>query len=218
MKKYTGILFCAILALSLAACKTAMNKAEKKEVEVVKEENVLEPGKYAVLKIKHGQQDMGQVVVKLFPEKTPITVDNFVGLSEGTREFMNLRNGEKMKKPFYNGLTFHRVISGFMIQAGCPLGTGTGGPGYKFKDEIVTDLKFDKPGLLAMANAGPGTNGSQFFITVAATPWLNGRHTIFGEVVEGMDVINKIAEVPTAAADKPVTPVVMETVTIKTVE
>ncbi len=158
--------------------------------------------------------NMGTIEFELFEDKTPITVDNFVGLATGTKEWVDPRTLQKVKKPFYNGLTFHRVIPGFMIQGGCPLGTGTGGPGYKFKDEIVPDLKFDRPGRVAMANAGPNTNGSQFFITEKETPWLNGRHTIFGQVTKGMDVVHKIANVERDSRDKPLKPVIIEKVEI----
>ncbi len=133
----------------------------------------------------------GTIVLKLFYDKTPLTVINFVGLAEGT---MHLGADKPVGTPFYDGLTFHRVIPDFMIQGGCPLGTGTGGPGYTFPDEIVSSLRFSGPGVLAMANAGPDTNGSQFFITHVATPHLNGRHTIFGHVVEGQEVVNAIEQ------------------------
>ncbi len=135
---------------------------------------------------------VGDIVVKLFPEKAPKTVENFVGLAEGTKEWKDPRSGQTVKKPLYDGTVFHRVIPQFMIQGGDPLGTGTGGPGYKFADEIGPDNKFSKPGLLAMANAGPNTNGSQFFITEVATPWLDRGHTIFGEVVKGFELVAKI--------------------------
>ena len=139
------------------------------------------------------QTSMGTIVVKLLPEKAPITVANFVGLADGTKEWTDPRSGQKQAgKPLYDGTMFHRVIPDFMIQGGDPLGTGTGGPGYNFQDEIGPDNKFTKPGLLAMANAGPGTNGSQFFITEIATPWLDKGHTIFGEVVTGGELIPKI--------------------------
>jgi peptidyl-prolyl cis-trans isomerase A (cyclophilin A) len=137
---------------------------------------------------------MGDIVVKLLPEKAPKTVENFVGLAEGTREWTDPRNGQKQKTPLYDGTVFHRVIPQFMIQGGDPLGTGTGGPGYKFADEVGPDNKFSKAGLLAMANAGPNTNGSQFFITEVPTPHLDRGHTIFGEVVKGGDLIAKIAK------------------------
>lgn len=157
----------------------------------------------------------GKFKIKLFNEQAPKTVDNFVGLAEGTKEFKDPKTGQPTKKKFYDGLIFHRVIPNFMIQGGDPLGNGTGGPGYQFGDEIVATLKHDKPGILSMANAGPGTNGSQFFITVAKTNWLDGKHTVFGEVVEGMDVVNNIAMVKTGAQDRPVEPVTIKTVTIE---
>jgi peptidyl-prolyl cis-trans isomerase A (cyclophilin A) len=157
----------------------------------------------------------GTVTVRLFPDHAPKTVRNFVELAEGGREWTNPTTRAKTKDKLYNGTIFHRVITGFMIQGGDPLGTGTGGPGYKFADEIHPDLRFDRPYLLAMANAGPGTNGSQFFITVAPTPWLSGKHTIFGEVISGIDVIDAIIRVPTAPGDRPVTDVVLQSVTIQ---
>ncbi len=156
----------------------------------------------------------GPVVVRLFPDQAPKTVRNFVELAEGSREWTNPVTRQTGQAKLYDGTIFHRVIPDFMIQGGDPLGTGTGGPGYKFADEIHPDLRFDKPYLLAMANSGPGTNGSQFFITVAATPWLNAKHTIFGEVIDGVDVIKAITQVPTAPGDRPVTPVVLQSVTI----
>ena len=139
------------------------------------------------------QTSAGEIVVKLLPEKAPKTVANFLALAEGTREWKDPRSGQSVKRPLYDGTIFHRVIPDFMIQGGDPLGTGTGGPGYKFEDEIGPDNRFDRPGLLAMANAGPNTNGSQFFITEAPTPHLNRGHTIFGEVVKGLELVAKIA-------------------------
>ncbi|HYS80913.1 MAG TPA: peptidylprolyl isomerase [Anaeromyxobacteraceae bacterium] len=135
----------------------------------------------------------GDLVVKLFPEKAPKTVENFLGLVEGTKEWTDPVSNQKVKRPLYDGTVFHRVIPDFMIQGGDPLGTGYGGPGFRFADEIGPDNKFDRPGLLAMANAGPNTNGSQFFITEAPTPHLNRGHTIFGEVVKGYELVPKIA-------------------------
>ena len=139
------------------------------------------------------QTSAGEIVVKLLPEKAPKTVENFVGLADGTKEWTDPNSNQKVKRPLYDGTVFHRVIPGFMIQGGDPLGTGYGGPGFRFADEIGPDNKFDRPGLLAMANAGPNTNGSQFFITEVPTPHLNRGHTIFGEVVKGQDLIAKIA-------------------------
>ena len=159
----------------------------------------------------------GDIVIKLFSNHAPKTVENFVGLTEGTREYTDVKTGQKTTGKFYDGLGFHRVIAGFMIQGGCPLGTGTGDPGYKFKDEFHPELQFDRPYLLAMANSGPGTNGSQFFITVAATPWLNNKHTIFGEVADqaSRDVVDAIGTTRTGAGDRPVEPVVMESVEVE---
>lgn len=160
------------------------------------------------------ETNKGNFKVKLFPDKAPKTVENFVGLAEGTKEWTDPKTDKKVKKPFYDGLAFHRVIPNFMIQGGCPLGTGTGGPGYKFADEF-SDLKHTKPGMLSMANAGPNTNGSQFFVTVAATPWLDGKHTIFGEVVEGMDIVDAISKARTSPGDKPVEPIILTHVKIQ---
>ena len=157
----------------------------------------------------------GTVTVRLFPDHAPKTVRNFVELAEGGREWTNPVTRAKTKDKLYDGTIFHRVITGFMIQAGDPLGNGTGGPGYKFADEIHPDLGFDRPYLLAMANAGPGTNGSQFFITTVPTPWLTGKHTIFGEVISGADVVENISRVPTVPGDRPVTDVVLQSVTIQ---
>jgi peptidyl-prolyl cis-trans isomerase A (cyclophilin A) len=162
------------------------------------------------------QTNKGHFKIKLFPETAPKTVANFVGLAEGTKEWTEPKTGNKVKRPLYNGVIFHRVIPNFMIQGGDPMGNGTGGPGYRFEDEITPDgARHSKPGMLSMANAGPNTNGSQFFVTVAATPWLDKGHTVFGEVVEGMDVVNAISKVKTAPGDRPVEPVVIETVTIQ---
>ncbi|MEY9838490.1 peptidylprolyl isomerase [Streptacidiphilus sp. EB103A] len=167
---------------------------------------------FATLRTNHGD-----IEVKLFPNHTPKTVANFVELAEGTREWTDPRTGAKSQAPLYDGTVFHRVISDFMIQGGDPLGTGTGGPGYQFADEFHPDLAFDRPYLLAMANAGPGTNGSQFFITVAPTTWLNRKHTIFGEVSSeaGRKVVDAIVGTKvTPFNDRPVEDVVIESVRI----
>ena len=159
----------------------------------------------------------GDVVLDLFPDQAPKTVANFVELARGAKEWTDPTTGAKTKDRFYDGLTFHRVIPGFMIQGGCPRGDGRGGPGYTFKDEFHPDLTFDRPYLLAMANSGPGTNGSQFFITVGPTPHLNRRHTIFGEVADqqSRDVVDKIAGVRTTRGDRPADPVVISGVEVE---
>ena len=159
----------------------------------------------------------GDITVTLFPDQAPKTVDNFVGLAEGTKEWTDPRTRQASTAKFYDGLGFHRIIPNFMIQGGCPLGTGTGGPGYTFGDEFHPELSFDRPYLLAMANAGPGTNGSQFFITLAPTTWLNFKHTIFGEVADDASrkVVDTIGAVRTGPQDKPVEPVVIEAITVE---
>ncbi len=159
--------------------------------------------------------NQGPVVIRLFPDHAPKTVRNFVELAEGSRQWTDPRTGRTTTDKLYDGTVFHRVIPDFMIQGGDPLGSGRGGPGYKFADEIHPDLAFDRPYLLAMANAGPGTNGSQFFITVVPTPWLNGKHTIFGEVIEGADVVDLISRVKTASQDRPAEDVTIESVTVE---
>jgi peptidyl-prolyl cis-trans isomerase A (cyclophilin A) len=156
----------------------------------------------------------GTVLVRLFPDQSPKTVQNFVDLAEGNREWTDPSTRIAAKARLYDGTIFHRVIPRFMIQGGDPLGTGTGGPGYSFADEFHPDLVFDRPYLLAMANAGPGTNGSQFFITTVPTPHLNRKHTIFGEVIEGSDVVDAISEVPKDRNDRPLQDVVIESVEI----
>jgi peptidyl-prolyl cis-trans isomerase A (cyclophilin A) len=169
------------------------------------------PGTYATI-----ETNQGTIVCKLFEKDAPKTVANFTELAEGKREWKDGVSGKKGPGPLYNGTIFHRVIPDFMIQGGDPSGTGMGGPGYKFEDETKgSPHKFDKPGKLAMANAGPGTNGSQFFITVGATPWLTGNHTIFGEVVEGYDVVEKISKLPRNRQDKPNSDVTVNSVTIE---
>ncbi|OJF76566.1 MAG: peptidylprolyl isomerase [Treponema sp. CETP13] len=176
VKKISAIFIIISSLLSFVGCNET--KASQKTIDSIKDKD----GIFAIM-----DTSKGEIVLELFYKETPLTVTNFVGLAEGT---LDATNG----KPFYNGLTFHRVIDNFMIQGGDPEGTGRGGPGYKFADEFKDDLIFDAPGKLAMANAGSNTNGSQFFITHVPTPWLNGKHTIFGEVVEGQDVVNAIEQ------------------------
>ncbi len=169
-------------------------------------------GTYAIF-----ETSQGNIVIRLLEKEAPKTVENFVGLAEGTKEFTNEKTGKKEKRNFYDGLSFHRVIPQFMIQGGCPEGSGRGGPGYKFADEFHPSLKHSTAGKLSMANAGPETNGSQFFITVAATPWLDNKHTIFGEVVEGQDVADKISNAPRDGSDRPRTPITLNKVRIERV-
>jgi peptidyl-prolyl cis-trans isomerase A (cyclophilin A) len=164
----------------------------------------------------HFTTSEGSFTVRLFEDEAPATVANFVGLAEGTKEWTDPKNGQKVKRPYYNGLVFHRVIEGFMIQGGDPLGTGTGGPGYKFADEFSPKARHGKAGILSMANSGPNTNGGQFFITLAATPWLDNKHSVFGEVVDGLEVIKKIGSTPTSKpGDRPVKPITVQSVTIQ---
>ena len=159
----------------------------------------------------------GDIRITLFPDQAPKTVANFTGLADGSKEWTDPKSGRKSSESLYSGTVFHRVIENFMIQGGDPLGTGTGGPGYQFADEFHPDLQFDRPYLLAMANAGPGTNGSQFFLTTAATGWLNRKHTIFGEVAddESRKVVDAIGTVATGARDRPVEDVVITSVDIE---
>ena len=163
----------------------------------------------------HFETSLGNFTVELFDAKTPNTVANFVGLVEGTKEWTHPKTKEKHTKPYYDGIIFHRVINGFMIQGGDPLGQGYGGPGYQFDDEFHPDLRHDKPGILSMANAGPRTNGSQFFITLGPTPHLDRKHSVFGVVTEGLDVVKKIGATPVDRQDRPTTTVVMNRVWIE---
>ena len=170
-------------------------------------------GTYAIF-----ETSQGNIAIKLFDKEAPKTVENFTGLAEGTKEWRHPKTGERKKAPFYDGIIFHRVINGFMIQGGDRLGQGTGGPGYNFADEFHPKLRHDRAGILSMANSGPNTNGSQFFITLGPTPHLDNRHSVFGEVVEGMDVVRKIGAVPTGRQDRPVKPVVINTLSIERVK
>jgi peptidyl-prolyl cis-trans isomerase A (cyclophilin A) len=164
---------------------------------------------YATLKTS-----VGDIVIQLFEDKAPKTVANFVDLASGTKEWTDPKTGAKVKRSLYNGTIFHRVIPGFMIQGGDPLGNGTGGPGYRFEDEFNPELKHSKPGILSMANAGPNTNGSQFFIIQKATPWLDGKHSVFGEVVKGQNVIDAIVNVPRDFRDRPLKDIILQEVII----
>jgi peptidyl-prolyl cis-trans isomerase A (cyclophilin A) len=157
----------------------------------------------------------GNFTIRLYDQEAPKTVENFVALAEGTKEWMDPRTNQKVKKPYYDGVIFHRVIDGFMIQGGDPLGQGIGGPGYTFADEFHPKLRHNKPGILSMANRGPDTNGGQFFITLAPTPHLDDRHSVFGEVVEGLDIVKRIGSTKTAARDRPVNDIVIQKITIE---
>ena len=168
------------------------------------------------MSIAHFTTTEGKFSVQLFDDLAPKTVANFTGLAEGTIEWTDPRTGKKGKTPYYNGTIFHRVIAGFMIQGGDPLGQGTGGPGYTFADEFHAKLRHSKAGILSMANRGPNTNGGQFFITLAETPWLDNKHSVFGEITDGMDVVKKIGTTTTSKpGDRPVKPITIESVTIE---
>ena len=167
------------------------------------------------MSIAHFTTSEGNFSIRLFDDLAPKTVANFVGLAEGTIEWTDPRTRQKSKAPYYNGTIFHRVIDGFMIQGGDPLGQGTGGPGYKFADEFHPKAKHTKAGILSMANAGPNTNGGQFFITLDATPWLDNKHSVFGEVIDGMDVVKKIGSTKTGPGDRPAKPITVQSVTIE---
>ena len=211
--KYKTVFWIYLVAFVLMAFSFNAQSAEKKSKTTSKPSQKTQTQKgtpmFAIF-----ETNKGNIKIKLFTDKAPKTVENFVGLAEGTKEFTDPKTGQKTKRPFYDGLIFHRVIPNFMIQGGCPLGTGTGDPGYRFVDEFDASLKHDKPGKLSMANAGPNTNGSQFFITVAATPWLDGKHAIFGEVVEGYENVDAISKVKTGSMDRPVEPVILKHVKI----
>ena len=197
------LLLCSSLAFAASAADK--NAAGGKWMKMAAEGKDL----YATLKTTEGD-----IVVHLYSKDAPKTVANFVGLASGEKEWTDPKTHQKTQKPLYDGTLFHRVIPNFMIQGGDPLGTGIGDPGYRFEDEFKGALKFDKVGLLAMANSGPGTNGSQFFITVAQTPWLNNKHTIFGEVISGYDVVEKISKLSTGPANRPSKDVVLTKVIV----
>jgi len=196
-QRVTHIALLAGLALLLSAGLATAGEKEKPVAEPL----------YAALKTS-----MGVIVIHLFEDKAPKTVENFVGLATGTKEWTDPRTGQKVKQPLYNGTIFHRVIPGFMIQGGDPLGRGTGGPGYRFADEFSPELRHNKAGILSMANSGPNTNGSQFFITLAPTPHLDNRHSVFGEVVQGQEVVVAIGNAPRGANDRPLKDAVLQEV------
>jgi peptidyl-prolyl cis-trans isomerase A (cyclophilin A) len=166
--------------------------------------------------LAHFTTSAGNFTARLFDAETPNTVANFTGLADGSKEWTDPRSGRKVTQPYYNGTIFHRVIDGFMIQAGDPLGQGTGGPGYTFADEFHPKLRHSKAGILSMANRGPNTNGGQFFITLAETPWLDNKHSVFGEITDGIEVVKKIGSTPTSKpGDRPVKPITIESVKIE---
>ena len=166
--------------------------------------------------LAHFTTSEGNFTARLFDAETPNTVANFAGLADGSKEWTDPRSGRKVTQPYFNGTVFHRVIDGFMIQGGDPLGQGTGGPGFTFADEFHPKLRHSKAGMLSMANRGPNTNGGQFFITLAATPWLDDKHSVFGEIVDGMDVVKKIGSTATSKpGDRPLKPITVESVTIE---
>lgn len=217
MKKNTlsfTVLFCAG-CLFLSGCRR--DAEETANLSAVSESgekmSVIEEEKPAALTAVF-HTSMGKISCELYPQEAPLTVENFVSLARGTKKWIDPDTGKEVTRPLYDGTVFHRVIPEFMIQGGDPLGAGIGGPGYEFKDEISGKFKFDAPGILAMANAGPNTNGSQFFITVAPTPWLNGHHTIFGRVVSGLDVVEAISRVERDRQDKPLKQVFLKQVEI----
>jgi peptidyl-prolyl cis-trans isomerase A (cyclophilin A) len=214
MKRIFTLILLVAVPAAFAQEKKAAQKTETKAAAPK-----LPPGVYA-----HFQTSMGDFTCELFETQTPVTVANFIGLAQGTKEYTDPRTKQKTTgKPYYDGTVFHRIVEGFMIQGGDPLGNGTGEPGYVFKNETTPQLKYDREGRLAMANRGPDTNGSQFFVTLAPKDFLNGGYTIFGQVVEGMDVVHKIGSVPTKAGpggekSTPLTPVTLRKVTIERVK
>ena len=201
-----------LIVLAGAAAHSAVGKSRPIR-KIDKGDAKLEKGLYAVMKTS-----LGEITLRLAEKKAPKTVANFVGLATGEKAFVDPATRKKVQRPFYDGLIFHRVIPGFMIQTGCPLGQGTGGPGYRFEDEFHPDLRHDGPGVLSMANAGPNTNGSQFFIMHRATPHLDNRHSVFGRVVEGQDVVVKIGNARRDRRDKPLKDIVIEQIVIQRVE
>ncbi len=215
---YGLIITCVmIMGLSLHAQKTKEpQKSISKGSKEMTVDNLIKgekEGVYAVL-----FTNMGEIAIRLFESKVPKTVANFIELAEGTKSYKDPKSGKKVQRKYYDGTIFHRVIKDFMIQGGDPTGTGTGGPGYRFNDEFHVDLKHDKAGIVSMANSGPNTNGGQFFITTVPTPWLDNKHSIFGEVIKGMDVGKKIETTETGARNRPTKDVIVDTILIKRVK
>jgi peptidyl-prolyl cis-trans isomerase A (cyclophilin A) len=202
--KLKNLLSMTLVALLFSSTLTISQAKSKKDADLK-----LKKGLYAVF-----HTSVGDITVKLFPKKVPKTVENFVGLAEGTKEWVKPGTSIKTKKPLYSNTVFHRIIPNFMIQGGDPMGTGRGGPGYRFADEFHKKLRHDKPGILSMANSGPNTNGSQFFITHRATPWLDNKHAVFGEVVKGMDIVFKMGQVKRNRSDRPLTDIVLKNIEI----
>jgi peptidyl-prolyl cis-trans isomerase A (cyclophilin A) len=219
MKKLFVMLLLIAVPAAFAQEKKAAQKAPETKATQKTGAAKLSPGVYA-----HFETSMGNFTCELFEKQTPVTVANFIGLAEGTKEYTDPRTGRKVKgKPYFDGTVFHRIMDGFMIQGGDPLANGTGGPGYQFQNEVSPQLKFDREGRLGMANAGPNTNGSQFFVTLGPKDFLNGGYTVWGQVVEGMDVVKAIGKVPTKVGpggekSSPVTPVTLKKVTIERVK
>lgn len=208
MKKCIVLVLILLSGIALTAI-AQETKTDNKEKPMIQNLPDLPSGTYVVF-----DTTMGRIIARLFTEQAPKTTAVFIGLVEGTKPWKDQNTGQMVQRPFYDGLIFHRVIPDFMIQGGCPLGMGYGGPGFKFEDEFHPKLRHNKPGILSMANSGPNTNGSQFFITERPTPHLDNKHSVFGEVVEGMEVVHKIARVQRDRQDKPITPVVMKKVSI----
>ena len=210
-KKY-GFALWILWTAWAALCGLGCGGGKTPDVEAIKQQ--LEPGTYALFVTNHGH-----FVVRLFTNRAPRTTANFIGLAEGTKPFIDPKTKQEVKRLYYDGMVFHRVVKDFVIQTGCPFGMGHGGPGYQFEDEFHPDLRHDRPGILSMANSGPNTNGSQFFVTLRATPELDDRHSVFGEVVMGMDVVRAIGDVPIYVKpmprkDRPIQDVVLEKVLI----
>lgn len=211
---FIGLLFCT-LCLTLSGCREGEDETAESSLPPYSSEEPArenEAGEKEITAVFH--TSLGKISCILYPEQAPLAVANFISLARGTKKWTHPQTGNTVSRPLFDGTVFHRVIPAFMIQGGDPLGTGFGGPGYRFQDEFSENLKFDAPGILAMANSGPDTNGSQFFITVAPTPWLNNRHTIFGKVISGQEVVQAISRVDRDSQDRPLVPVILEKVEI----